>query len=47
MVKKPSEMSYDEIVVERQINAVKKDKYSLRQKLKKTHLLASRLIRKS
>ncbi|MEG4496716.1 hypothetical protein QUB05_04900 [Microcoleus sp. F10-C6] len=27
MVKKPSEMTYDEIVVERQINAVKKDKY--------------------
>jgi len=27
MVKKLSEMTYDEIVVERQINAVKKDKY--------------------
>jgi hypothetical protein len=27
MVKKPSEMTYDEIVAERQINTVKKDKY--------------------
>jgi len=27
MVKKLSEMTYDEIVAERQINAVKKDKY--------------------
>jgi hypothetical protein len=27
MVKKPSEMTYDEIVAERQINAVNKDKY--------------------
>jgi hypothetical protein len=35
MVKKPSEMTYDEIVAERQINAVKKDKYKSEIKAKK------------